>query len=64
MTVRPDAEPAGEDRGGSDARMIERCRDEPELLAALFDRHADAVHRYTARRLGAEARAGSWATQP
>ncbi|WP_406369118.1 RNA polymerase sigma factor [Streptomyces sp. NBC_00647] len=54
MTVRPDAEPAGEDRGGSDARMIERSRDEPELFAALFDRHADAVHRYTARRLGAE----------
>jgi RNA polymerase sigma-70 factor (ECF subfamily) len=45
-TVRADAE--------SDASVIERSRDEPEAFAALFDRHADAVHRYVARRLGGE----------
>jgi RNA polymerase sigma-70 factor (ECF subfamily) len=45
-TVRADAE--------SDASVIARSRDEPEAFAALFDRHADAVHRYAARRLGGE----------
>ncbi|MEU3957353.1 RNA polymerase sigma factor [Streptomyces achromogenes] len=35
--------------------MIVRSRDEPAAFAALFDRHADAVHRYAARRLGGEA---------
>ncbi|WP_164420350.1 RNA polymerase sigma factor [Streptomyces salinarius] len=44
--VRADAE--------SDASVIARSRDEPEAFAALFDRHADAVHRYVARRLGGE----------
>ncbi|WP_055568494.1 RNA polymerase sigma factor [Streptomyces atriruber] len=39
----------------SDAWYIERSRDEPEQFAALFDRHADAVYRYAARRLGPEA---------
>ncbi|WP_255950986.1 RNA polymerase sigma factor [Streptomyces odontomachi] len=39
----------------SDARAIERSRDEPEQFAALFDRHADSVHRYVARRLGPQA---------
>ncbi|PVC84386.1 RNA polymerase sigma factor [Streptomyces sp. CS131] len=38
----------------SDASVIARSRDEPEVFAALFDRHSDAVHRYTARRLGNE----------
>ncbi|QIB47750.1 RNA polymerase sigma factor [Streptomyces aureoverticillatus] len=38
----------------SDASVIARSRDEPEAFAALFDRHADAVHRYAARRLGGE----------
>ncbi|MFI6872250.1 RNA polymerase sigma factor [Streptomyces sp. NPDC050400] len=39
----------------SDARSIARSRDEPEQFAALFDRYADAVHHYAARRLGPEA---------
>lgn len=39
---------------GGDARVIERSRDDPEAFAELFERHADAVHRYVARRLGAE----------
>ncbi|MEU4087711.1 RNA polymerase sigma factor [Streptomyces aureus] len=55
MAVGPDVTPAEEHRGGSDARVIERSREEPELFATLFDRHADAVYGYTARRLGAEA---------
>ena len=44
-----------EDREASDARVIARSRDEPEHFAALFDRYADAVHRYAARRIGPEA---------
>ncbi|MEU6146678.1 RNA polymerase sigma factor [Streptomyces sp. NPDC047081] len=56
MTVGPPGTGTrDEDREDSDARMIARSRDEPERFAALFDRHADAVHRYAARRLGAEA---------
>ncbi|SHN15402.1 RNA polymerase sigma factor [Actinacidiphila paucisporea] len=43
-----------EDREDSDARVIARSRDEPEQFAALFDRYADAVHRYVARRIGPE----------
>lgn len=43
--------PAGP-QGASDAAVIEEsCRD-PERFAALFDRHADEIHRYAARRLG------------
>ncbi|MTE18681.1 sigma-70 family RNA polymerase sigma factor [Streptomyces sp. TRM43335] len=49
------AEPGGGVARDSDARVIERSRDEPEVFAELFDRHADAVHRYVARRLGAQA---------
>ncbi|MEU1337115.1 RNA polymerase sigma factor [Streptomyces sp. NPDC090075] len=55
MTVEPGVGTRAEDRGGSDACVIERSRDEPEAFAALYDRHADAVHRYAARRLGPEA---------
>ncbi|MFD5816788.1 RNA polymerase sigma factor [Streptomyces sp. NPDC127038] len=43
-----------EDREDSDARVIARSRDEPEQFAALFDRYADVVHRYVARRIGPE----------
>ncbi|GII95484.1 RNA polymerase sigma factor [Sinosporangium siamense] len=38
----------------SDSALIERSTAEPELFAVLFDRHADEIFRYTARRLGAE----------
>lgn len=51
MTVEPGVR-MGQDR---DASVIERSWDEPEAFAVLFDRHADSVHRYAARRLGAEA---------
>ncbi|MFF7390473.1 RNA polymerase sigma factor [Streptomyces scabiei] len=51
----PGLGPRAGDREESDARVIERSREEPELFAVLYDRHADAVHRYAARRLGPEA---------
>lgn len=35
-----------------DAAIVLRSRGEPEAFAELFDRHAAAVHRYLARRLG------------
>ncbi|MGW0655544.1 RNA polymerase sigma factor [Streptomyces sp. 2-1] len=55
MTVGPGVPAREARREENDARVIERSRDEPELFAVLFDRHADAVHRYAARRLGPEA---------
>jgi RNA polymerase sigma-70 factor (ECF subfamily) len=36
----------------TDAELIGRSLDEPEHFAALFDRHATAVHRYLGRRVG------------
>jgi RNA polymerase sigma factor (sigma-70 family) len=36
----------------TDAELIARSGDSPESFAALFDRHAPAVHRYLTRRLG------------
>ena len=36
----------------SDADLIVGSLTEPELFAALFDRHASAVHRYLGRRVG------------
>ncbi|WP_188189981.1 RNA polymerase sigma factor [Nonomuraea sp. SYSU D8015] len=35
-----------------DATLIERSLNEPEVFAALFDRHAPLLHRYVTRRLG------------
>ncbi|WP_197093558.1 RNA polymerase sigma factor [Nonomuraea sp. SBT364] len=37
-----------------DSALIGRSLDDPESFAALFDRHADEIHRYAARRLGVE----------
>ncbi|WP_326561612.1 RNA polymerase sigma factor [Micromonospora sp. NBC_01796] len=39
----------------NDATIIERSTRDPERFAAIFDRHAPYIHRYLARRLGAEA---------
>jgi len=36
-----------------DATLIELSRAEPEVFAAIFDRHATQIHRFAARRLGA-----------
>jgi RNA polymerase sigma factor (sigma-70 family) len=38
-----------------DAALIRRSVDVPEVFAQLFDRHGEALHRYIARRLGADA---------
>ncbi|GAA4045551.1 RNA polymerase sigma factor [Nonomuraea soli] len=37
-----------------DATLIGRSLGEPEMFAQLFDRHADEIFRYAARRLGPE----------
>lgn len=47
MTAKPD------DRA-DDAAVISRSWHEPETFAVLYDRHAAALHRYAARRLGAD----------
>jgi RNA polymerase sigma factor (sigma-70 family) len=36
----------------TDAKLIATSVEEPEQFAALFDRHATAVHRYLGRRVG------------
>jgi RNA polymerase sigma-70 factor (ECF subfamily) len=38
----------------TDAELIERSRTEAEEFARLYDRHALAIHRYVARRLGTD----------
>jgi len=42
----------GDDGELDDAGIVWRSRDEPELFAALFRRHAGAIKRYIARRIG------------
>lgn len=37
-----------------DSTLISNSIGDPELFASLFDRHADEIHRYAARRLGPE----------
>ena len=47
--------PAGVAAGcmpGDDAALISRSLHTPERFAAIFDRHAAAIHSYVARRLG------------
>jgi RNA polymerase sigma factor (sigma-70 family) len=38
----------------SDSEIIERSRDSPGAFAELYDRHARAIHRYAARRIGVD----------
>jgi RNA polymerase sigma-70 factor (ECF subfamily) len=45
LAAQPSARP-------SDAHLIAGSVTDPELFAALFDRHASAVHRYLGRRVG------------
>ncbi|MFD0689721.1 RNA polymerase sigma factor [Actinomadura fibrosa] len=42
-------------QASGDAELIRRSLAEPEAFTALYDRHAPAIHRYVARRLGADA---------
>jgi RNA polymerase sigma factor (sigma-70 family) len=50
------ADPAGQagPDDGDDAALISRSLHAPERFAALFDRHAPAIHSYVARRLGGD----------
>lgn len=55
--MEDEAGPAGAgdpDDCSPDARLIAESTADPERFAQLFRRHAAAVHRYLARRLGAE----------
>ncbi|MEV5343567.1 RNA polymerase sigma factor [Streptomyces sp. NPDC052676] len=58
MTLLPDtrtAQARAADRtGDSDGSIIERSLETPEAFAAIFDRYADDIHRYIARRLGSD----------
>jgi RNA polymerase sigma factor (sigma-70 family) len=45
----------GAPSAAADAEVIECSWAEPERFAVLFDRHAPLIHRYAARRIGAEA---------
>lgn len=38
-----------------DAMLIERSRQQPEIFACLFRRHASHIHRYVTRRIGPQA---------
>jgi RNA polymerase sigma factor (sigma-70 family) len=49
-SVPAQAEDGGPD--GTDAEIIAGSLEEPERFAMIFDRHADEIHRYAARRLG------------
>lgn len=40
--------------GSSDGSVIERSWETPEAFAVIFDRYADDIHRYIARRLGSD----------
>ncbi len=49
------AAPHAEGDAGDDAALIARSLRAPECFGALFDRHAPAISRYIARRLGPDA---------
>ncbi|WP_327667836.1 RNA polymerase sigma factor [Streptomyces sp. NBC_00485] len=59
MGTRPHLGPSGDDASdasdASDATVVERSWDDPDAFAVLFNRYADDIHRYAARRLGTEA---------
>jgi RNA polymerase sigma factor (sigma-70 family) len=38
----------------TDAAVMRRSWDEPDRFAEIFERHAEEIHRYAARRMGAE----------
>src|SRR3954447_10669527 len=44
--------PGAYDDSVSDASVVERSWAEPDVFAVLFNRYADDIHRYAARRLG------------
>ena len=48
---------AGDTSRASDAEVIAGSLDDPERFAVIFDRHADEIYGYAARRLGQQAAA-------
>src|SRR5580658_3216152 len=55
-TARQAADPADAGPGtGDDAALIARSLHAPECFGVIFDRHAPAIGRYIARRLGPDA---------
>jgi RNA polymerase sigma factor (sigma-70 family) len=52
MSLIPDGAIMTVPDGETDAAVISRSRHEPEAFALLYDRHAAAIYRYVARRLG------------
>ncbi|MFF0778290.1 RNA polymerase sigma factor [Streptomyces sp. NPDC003720] len=46
--------PATAASGGCDGSVIERSWETPDAFAVIFDRYADDIHRYIARRLGSD----------
>ncbi|MGP3754156.1 RNA polymerase sigma factor [Streptomyces sp. IBSNAI001] len=46
---------AADEYAESDASVVRRSLEDPDAFSALFDRYADDIHRYAARRLGTEA---------
>ncbi|WP_131738142.1 RNA polymerase sigma factor [Actinomadura roseirufa] len=55
MAAAPPRSQAASSTDVDDASLIERSRSEPELFAAIFDRHAGRLRGYVARRLGPDA---------
>jgi RNA polymerase sigma-70 factor (ECF subfamily) len=60
VTLLPETEAgsAAETAGGPgclDSAVIERSWETPDAFAVIFDRYADDIHRYVARRLGPDA---------
>jgi RNA polymerase sigma-70 factor (ECF subfamily) len=54
VSAAPDPAPPGTaDAAQTDAELTAISRASPESFAILFDRHAVAIHRYVARRMGA-----------
>ncbi|MFE4214729.1 RNA polymerase sigma factor [Streptomyces sp. NPDC056844] len=46
---------AADESTESDASVVRRSLEDPDAFSVLFDRYADDIHRYAARRLGTEA---------
>ncbi|MGV9404958.1 RNA polymerase sigma factor [Streptomyces sp. NPDC003667] len=46
--------PATAASGGCDGSVIERSWETPDAFTVIFDRYADDIHRYIARRLGSD----------
>ncbi|MFF8474003.1 RNA polymerase sigma factor [Streptomyces sp. NPDC015414] len=54
MTLLPAPDVAADASGACDGSVIERSWETPDTFAVIFDRHADDIHRYIARRLGSD----------